>query len=269
MKEQKKDLEVHHEENLELDKKRQQLDGVVQRHQQSSISLDQRASMSDMKTDEALATAAKLKAEKEVAAKVGSISDDDSSDDDSDEDEVEQHYDSVLSFSSDEELAMVSDSDEEEAKTVVGKKEENSDDDSFSDDSSDEEEVHQNHRMIQALEEEITEVEESLDRLREQDEADLGKCRQVEEQEKKLLERAEAEGQDLRLHQANLGAQLQKRRTENDTQLNRMMSQDQELATIIFELERHSKARAALELKVIISIEPNITPHDLSQKLGA
>ena len=234
MKEQKYDLEEHRKENLELDKKWQQLDGVVQRHQQSSISLDQRASMSDMKTDEALATAAKLKAEKEVAAKVGSISDDDSSDDDSDEDEVEQHYDSVF-------FLFI---------TAVIR-------------------IHQNHRMIQALEEEITEVEESLDRLREQDEADLGKCWQVEEQEKKLLERAEAEGQDLRLHQANLGAQLQKRRTENDTQLNRMMSQDQELATIIFELERHSKARAALELKVIISIEPNITPHNLSQKLGA
>ena len=232
MKEQKKDLEEHREENLELDKKRQQLDGVVQRHQQSSISLDQRASMSDMKTDEALATAAKLKAEKEVAAKVGSISDDDSSDDDSDEDEVEQHYDSVF-------FLFI---------TAVIR-------------------IHQNHRMIQALEEEITEVEESLDRLREQDEADLGKCRQVEEQEKKLLERAEAEGQDLRLHQANLGAQLQKRRTENDTQLNRMMSQDQELATIIFELERHSKARAALEAKVTVSIEP-ITSRASSQKLG-
>jgi hypothetical protein len=46
-----------------------------------------------------------------------------------------------------------------------------------------------------------------------------------------------------------------------------MMTQDQELATINFELERHSKARAALEAKVTVSIEP-ITSRALSQKLG-
>ena len=123
---------------------------------------------------------------------------------------------------------------------------------------------------IRALEEEIAEAEESLDGLqqqRAQDEADLRKCRQAEEQEKKLLERADAEGRDLRRHQANLGAQLQKRRTENDAQLNRMMTQDQELATINFELERHSKARVAQEAKVTVSIEP-ITSRALSQKLG-
>jgi hypothetical protein len=203
MKEQKEDLDEVREENLQLERKRQQLDSIVQRHRyvqqldttiqqnrqsripESSISLDRPTSMSDVKAEEALATAAKLEVEKEVAAKVGSISDDDSSDDDSDEDEVERHYDSVFSFSSEAELSMVSDSDEEEAKTLVAKKEENSDDASSSDDSNNEEELHcQNHRKIQALEEEITEVEESLDVLREQrdqDEADLGKCRQAEE----------------------------------------------------------------------------------------
>ena len=82
-----------------------------------------------------------------------------------------------------------------------------------------------------------------------------------------MLERADAEGRDLRRHQANLEAQLQKRRTENDAQLNRMMTQDQELATINFELERHSKARVAQEAKVTVSIEL-ITSRALSQKLG-